>query len=123
MSKELAREAAQEVLEVCKVEEGGTDDDVKKLLKLEWPGNEAGNCMIACAHEKTMIYKDGVFNRQAYDLFVKLVTEGEEQYMTLGAELGDKCGGVTGSRCEQAVNFDKCIEDELVERKVDIYLL
>lgn len=57
MPKEKAMEMAKEVLLVCKDEEGGTDADIETMLNLKYPDNRAGNCMIACAHEKMGIVR------------------------------------------------------------------
>lgn len=46
--------------------------------------------------------------------------EKHEEFMKLGDELADICGDIKGERCEQAINFDKCMQKELKDRNVII---
>lgn len=56
-------------------------------------------------------------------MLVKMVTEDDPMYMSLGDELAGKCGGIGGERCDQALAYDKCIEDMLMEKHIDVHLL
>lgn len=49
--KEKQREMAVHLLSECRVTEGGSDDDLKKLIREEYPETKEGNCMMACAYE------------------------------------------------------------------------
>lgn len=49
--------------------------------------------------------------------------EKHEEYMKLGDELADACGKIEGERCEQAIDFDKCMEKEIKARNLKIPFL
>lgn len=52
IDKEKAKQMAVLMLNYCKTQEGGTDADVEKMMKLQFPESAAGQCMLACIHEK-----------------------------------------------------------------------
>lgn len=55
-----------------------------------------------------------------------MATDGHEnhaEYMALGEELSEKCGDIGGERCEQSINFDKCMEDYVKDKDIDIPFL
>lgn len=54
-NKELERELMMKLLTECKSEEGGSDDDVEKLLRIEYPETREGQCMLACGYNKVGI--------------------------------------------------------------------
>lgn len=69
---------------------------------------------------------NGAFNRKNFLSVVKMATtnhENHDEYMTLGDILADKCGDIEGERCDQAISFDKCLDEEVKKRGVDIPFL
>ncbi|KAL7036135.1 hypothetical protein ACKWTF_008707 [Chironomus riparius] len=116
IDKEKAKEMATFILNYCKTQEGGTDADVVDMMELKYPESAAGLCMIACIHEKMGFFTDGVFDRDIFIVITQQIVDDDQAYMKAAEEIATKCGSVTGSRCEQAVAFDKCIEAELKDR-------
>lgn len=49
--------------------------------------------------------------------------ENHEEFIELSVILADKCGDAVGERCDQAINFDKCMEAVVKERGIKIPFL
>lgn len=52
---ELERKLMKSLLTECQKEEGGTDDEVAKLMQIEFPDTREAKCMIACSYHKVGI--------------------------------------------------------------------
>ncbi|KAG5681896.1 hypothetical protein PVAND_011302 [Polypedilum vanderplanki] len=113
-----AEEMAKEILTICKDSEGGSDDDFNTLIKFDYPTTSVGNCMVACAHEKIGLFNDGKFMKDNFITFAKMATNDDPKYVDLAIEIANKCDNIEGPRCEQAINFNKCLEAEAKAKNI-----
>lgn len=55
-----------------------------------------------------------------------MATDGydkHDEYMKLGYELTEACGSIKGERCEQDIEFNRCIEKEVKAKSFNIPFL
>ncbi|XP_070500103.1 general odorant-binding protein 19d-like [Chironomus tepperi] len=116
IDKDKAKEMAVMLLNHCKTQEGGTDADVEIMMNLKYPESANGLCMIACIHEKMGFFTDGVFSRDIFVAITQQIVDNDPAYMQAAEDIATKCGSIGGSRCEQAIAFDKCMEAEMKSR-------
>jgi len=61
-------------------------------------------------------FTDGVFSRDMFLAITQQIVDNDPAYMKAAEEIATKCGSITGSRCDQAIEFDKCMEAEIRSR-------
>lgn len=68
---------------------------------------------------KKFQFTEGVFDSELFLAISQQFVDDNPAYMEAAKAIAIKCGTVTGSRCDQAVAFDKCMEAEIKERNLD----
>lgn len=143
-NKEVERDLMVKLLTECKTEEGGSDDDVEKLMRIEFPETREGKCILACGYNKIGIvslfniylnfivsqkrlgylqflkFDNGKFSRDTFLYIAGMVIDNDPVKMQFAGVTADKCGDAEGERCEQAFIFTKCLHEAVALTHIDI---
>lgn len=57
--------------------------------------------------------------RDNFIAMAKLATDDDPIFVKLAEDVADKCGSISGERCDQALAFNKCMENEARAQNID----